>query len=72
MVREVVGVATRINAYKYQVKFPNVAPCAGGGTTQFDFTIDTSAPGFISITNDGDVTRNYTVNISRIIKIIVL
>ncbi|PXV61014.1 hypothetical protein CLV62_12713 [Dysgonomonas alginatilytica] len=68
MAREVVGVATKVSSFKYQVKFPNVTTCADGGNgTQFDFTIDTSVPGKISITNNGNITRSYSVRISQII-----
>lgn len=68
MAREVVGTATRVNAYTYQVVFPNVTNCADGGTgTQFDFTINASVPGTISITNNGNIARTYNIKISQII-----
>lgn len=68
MAREVVGTATRVNAYTYQVVFPSVTTCADGGNgTQFDFTINASVPGTISITNNGNIARTYNVKISQII-----
>ncbi|MBD8349228.1 hypothetical protein [Dysgonomonas sp. HGC4] len=67
MARQVVGIPTKINSFKYQLKFPEVTSCqTEGGTTQFDFTLDTSVPGQVSITNDGDFERTYTLKISQV------
>lgn len=67
MAREVIGESTKINSSKYQVKFPDVTACQSGGKgTQFDFTLDTSVPGKISITNNGDTERTYSLKISQI------
>lgn len=65
--RDIIGVATQNGPYQYQVKFPGTAGCAdGGNATQFDFTIDTSIPGKINITNNGNRTRIYRVYVSLI------
>lgn len=67
MARQVVGVSTRNNNYNYKVTFSGVTGCSGdGGGTQFDFSIDTSTPGKITITNNGDATRKYTIKISKV------
>lgn len=67
MARQVVGEPTKINPFRYQLKFPDVMGCASdGGGTQFDFTVDSSVPGKISITNNGDVQRTYILKISQI------
>lgn len=65
MGRDVIGQATRNSAYNYKVQFPSVAGCGdGGNATQFDYTIDTSVAGKISITNNGNIARNYTIRMS--------
>lgn len=65
--RDIVGIATPNSGYSYTVVFPGVANCADGGNgTQFDFTIDTTTPGQIAITNNGNIARNYRVKLSQI------
>lgn len=67
MAREVIGESTKINSSKYQVKFPDVTDCQSGEKgAQFDFTLDTSVPGKISITNNGDIERTYSLKVSQI------
>lgn len=67
MARDIVGVSTKLTDYKYTVKFAGVAGCAdGGGSSQFDFTIDTATPGKILITNNGNINRTYTIKIDAI------
>lgn len=71
MARQVVGVVTKYSDFRYEVKFPGVIGCGAGsidgGSTMFDFTIDTGNPGIMKLINNGDVNRDYTISITEII-----
>lgn len=68
MGRDVVGQATIINPFSCQIKFPEVAGCSDGGNgTQFDFTVNTYNSEKVTITNNGNINRTYTVTLSPIL-----
>lgn len=70
--RDKVGTATYSAAAPgssagWVVKFPNVTACGdGGNTSQFDYTLVKTATNTYTITNNGNITRTYTLTIFRL------